>query len=509
MKSINRRTFIRQIGLTTAGIALGENLSAMQILSQPEDIRVLETSEQKNLAGSLITVSPVDHGEALVNPDMGWTMHFYSNIPGNYGSRLEPSDTLDNFPGLSTVYLRIPWAFVEPEEGRFVWEILDTPAQRWIEMGKKIAIRITATESWMYKATPAWVFDAGAKGYDVDGTVFEPDYDDPVFLEKVENFVRIMGNRYDGNSNVAFVDVGHYGMWGEGHTVLTTPKHGESWGLDVQKKYIDLYLRHFKHTLLCISDDYAGHDLPGERFPIMNYAFSRGVSMRDDSILVQKVPRHWYHSEMAQLFWPSLPVILEHEHYGGSKDKGAWNKDLLLKSIEDYHAAYMSIHWWPDVFLKENEDIIQKINRRMGYRIQLQSLQWPAEVRLGDEFLVQIRLCNAGVTPCYRGGYPCITLKDEKNGVVAVLVDKKIDVKMLGVGEASRAAPYILNSSFRIAPQFSDKINTFSRTCKAGIYNVYFSVGQEDGTPVFELPYTESDGKKRYKMGRITLTDYK
>ena len=41
------------------------------------------------------TVQPEDTGEALVNPGMGWTMHFYSNIPKNYGSKLAPSDTLD------------------------------------------------------------------------------------------------------------------------------------------------------------------------------------------------------------------------------------------------------------------------------------------------------------------------------------------------------------------------------------------------------------------------------
>ena len=32
-----------------------------------------------------VTVNPADTGEALVNPDMGWTMHYYSNIPQNYG----------------------------------------------------------------------------------------------------------------------------------------------------------------------------------------------------------------------------------------------------------------------------------------------------------------------------------------------------------------------------------------------------------------------------------------
>lgn len=45
------------------------------------------------------TIHPTDIGEALVNPGMGWTLHFYSNFIENYGSKLEPSDTLDDWPG--------------------------------------------------------------------------------------------------------------------------------------------------------------------------------------------------------------------------------------------------------------------------------------------------------------------------------------------------------------------------------------------------------------------------
>lgn len=55
------------------------------------------------------------------------------------------------------MYLRIPWSFVEPEEGKFNWEILDTPAQRWIQSGKKVAFRITSTENWTRQGTPQWV----------------------------------------------------------------------------------------------------------------------------------------------------------------------------------------------------------------------------------------------------------------------------------------------------------------------------------------------------------------
>jgi hypothetical protein len=65
----------------------------------------------------------------------------------------------------------------------------------------------------MRSGTLEWVYRVDARYEEVNGFM-EPDYDDPVFLEKVENFVRAMAERYDGDSGTAFVDVGHFGMWG-------------------------------------------------------------------------------------------------------------------------------------------------------------------------------------------------------------------------------------------------------------------------------------------------------
>lgn len=56
-----------------------------------------------------VTVHPDDSGEALVNPGMGWTLHFYSNFIENYGSKLEPSDTLDDWPGLRRRRVNSNW----------------------------------------------------------------------------------------------------------------------------------------------------------------------------------------------------------------------------------------------------------------------------------------------------------------------------------------------------------------------------------------------------------------
>jgi hypothetical protein len=229
--------------------------------------------------------------------------------------------------------------------------------------------------------------------------------------------------------------------------------------------------------------------------------------LRDDSIMVQPPPDSWYHAEMAQLFWPSLPVILEHEHYGGSKARKAWSSELLLKSIESYHASYMSIHWWPRILLNENRPVIDQINLRMGYRLQLHSISWPEKVQLGQSFIVSTVWANSGVAPCYKGGYPCITIKDEKGGIVTVLTDTRFNVKDLQVAEPDKAVDKQINSTFTIAPAYKDPIKTFFRGVKPGKFDLYVSIGQKDGTPVYELPYNDNDGFKRYKMGRIEIID--
>ena len=279
-----------------------------------------------------------------------------------------------------------PGPISSPTEGRYNWAILDTPAQRWIAKGKRIALRLTCSENWMTYATPKWVRDAGAKGTfyrygkgrvtEEESGAWDPFYDDPVFIEKLDAFLAAYARRYDGNPNVEFVDVGTYGLWGEGHTHASSRQDS----FELQKLHIDLHLKHFKKTLLCISDDFAGHNKPGERFPITDYALSKGVTIRDDSIMVQPPPRSWYHAEMAQAFWPRLPVILEHEHYGGSKQRGAWKPELWLKSVEDYHASFMSIHGWPRELLSENREIIDRINLRIGYRLLPVSVTWPRTV---------------------------------------------------------------------------------------------------------------------------------
>jgi hypothetical protein len=210
---------------------------------------------------------------------------------------------------------------------------------------------------------------------------------------------------------------------------------------------------------------------------------------------------------MAQQFWPTLPVILEHEHYGGAVKRGSWDKDLFLKSVEDYHGSYMSIHWWPRILLEENREVIDKINLRLGYRLQLNEIKWPEKVNIGERFVISSEWRNAGVAPCYRGGFPCFTIKDEKGGIISVLVDEQINVRELQTGAPQDNHSKKIISEFTIGSQFKDTVKTFARNVQSGIFEMYVSVGNADGTPVYELPYSGNDGFKRYKMGQIEIKE--
>jgi hypothetical protein len=461
-----------------------------------------------------VVVRPADTGAALVNPQMGWAFHHYDNNIERYGLDLEPSDTVDDFPGGSVIYLRLAWSFIEPEEGKFNWSLVDIPAQRWIDKGFQVAFRFSCAESAANQphATPEWVRKAGAKGYqftprkgiDPNSPMWEPDYDDPIFLQKLDNFLAAAAARYDGNPEVAFIDVGSFGVWGEGHTHATTAL---PYNARTVKRHLDLHKKHFKRTLLAANDDFSNQ---GRGLEVLQYARELGMTLRDDSILVNCGPLAYHHAYVADLFWPHLPVVLEMEHYGPSVKRGCWEDgSLFLKAIEDYRAAYATVHWYPREFYEKNKKLVHDINMRLGYRLQLLEASWPSRLSRRDALAIGYQWRNAGVAPCYPGGHPTITLKDAKGGIAGVFVDEDFDLRTLPVGPPGKALP--LGRQQKASSQADRPLLSFAlppaQILKPGDYDLFISVGTRTGTPKLALPLPADDGHRRYRLGRITLVD--
>lgn len=460
-----------------------------------------------------MTVTPRDTGVALDNPGMGWILYYYDHHLARYGSRLQAHDTVDEFPGVTTVYMAVPWSFLEPREGRYEWSLLDTPAQRWISRGKRLALRFPCCEPFYEFATPAWVRDAGAVFHRFEPTArtrrwmrecldadtpdccWAPDYSDPIFLEKHGRFLAAAAERYDGNPSVAFIDVGSFGTWGEGHTYLSC---GRRYDVAVKRAHLEMYARSFRRTLLVAGDDLLkdeGRDSP----ELVERAVTLGMSLRDDSVLVDNVGRAAESEEMAGRFWPRAPVILEPAHYGQAVTW--WNTwgdgRLYVESVERYHASYAGVHWWPREFLAENRAMIERMNRRLGYRIQLTRTSWPARIGPGEPWTWSCTWRNAGVAPCLAGGHPSLTLTDARGGIAAVLVDPGLDVRDLPAGGPGREGEPVTRDVLFHLPMVP--------AVAPGRYSVLVSVGARDGTPRLALPLEGDDGQRRYRLGEMEV----
>ncbi len=424
-------------------------------------------SATATFAQKLFTVNPRDNRTGLLNPDMGWYIHYYDNTLSQYGSRLAKGDVLNNWPGMTTCYFRLDWSDLEPQRHQYRWGLIDSVASYWISAGKKIAFRVCAKESDSNNlATPAWV-----------GTGYAPG--DPVFLAALEDFLRAYGTRYDGKPYVAYIDVGTIGIWGEGWDE-------PSW--EAKKAAIDLHRKYFPNTLLVINDDYGRQ--------AVDYARSLGFTIRNDSYMITR-PWCTIHSDWYDPFWPNVPTIVETDHYGPCLERGSWSLACYLEMVESTHASWCDVHGWPDDFFAAQRQLIDSVNLRLGYRLQVTQAKWQQNVAINQEtsdFYLNWR--NAAVALCYNGGFPAITLKNSDGLVVVTAVDTLFDVKKLQPGDKKNLGPIVCDTVRAKLPA----------TIADGQYHVFVSVGSKDGTPVYALPYDNNDGNKRYLLGTMTIS---
>ena len=478
-----------------------------------------------------VTVRPETTREALVNPGMGWVYYHYDNSNWNYGADTAPGDTLDWFPGVSTVYFRLPWSDLEPDEGDFRWDVIDSVAQPWIAAGKQIAFRFTCNETGYEWAVPKWLPKASCKGQfrhvTKDGKVgkrlWEPEWDDPVFLEKYGNFLAAAAKKWNGNPSVAFIDVGSFGMWGEGHTGYTSkvlPKRTRELAI----LHAKLLKRHFPDTPIVISDDVAGSWSTAEDDPCMQTMREFGIGLRDDSIMVAKRPHQWFHGGWARKFAAAgLPVVIESRHFFVEKGTPCWYEGGLYDSTVAYQASFQGIHWWPIEFLRHHRAEVERVNLRLGYRFVLKEASWPRVVKVGERCEVTATWTNAGVAAPREEVLAAWTLLDAKGVVAWTSVVDAFDFRRLQPTLEDGERPETVTARVRFGWDwpYSGNVHsgaevhhdgTVSRhgpkvpTIAPGEYDLCISLGRPDGTPRIALPLEGKIGKtRRYRLGRIEL----
>ncbi|MBW4890070.1 DUF4832 domain-containing protein [Mucilaginibacter sp. HMF5004] len=363
------------------------------------------STQSYNADSTTLTVYPTESTELITNPGKGFVQ--YWDFDGTYADQI------------STGYSRYDWSDIEPQQGVFNWSLIDSEIQKFKAAGKKFAFgvmcantaRSMSTPDKGKYVTPKWVFTAGAKSRTIQTTYWEtnqlftqviPVWTDAIFLAKLNQFITILGQRYNGSKDIAFIDIRSYGNWGEQHTyeingVALTAKQ-------LLTQHLQVYKTAFPNTQLITpwgTTDYNGD---------YDWAVQNGIGIRSDGIF-----KYSNGSECTRAAGKA-PAIFEYTaNYAWITSEGYWSPDTLNKYIEIGKPSY--IQFDPEMYTA-NKDLYTQVANRVGYHFVLKSVSLPAAIKNGSPYIIQTEVLNKGVTNIYQSCYPAIALLDGAGNVV-------------------------------------------------------------------------------------------
>ncbi len=306
---------------------------------------------------------------------------------------------------ISIVYYRTDWEMMEPKEGQYNWEYIDSKLTDCVNRGKKFAIGIACANSSTpnRNVTPQWVFDAGAKYYkSAVSNQKIPVWTDEIFLEKLDNFITAFGERYNGNKNIAFIDIRSYGNWGEQHLSIIggeeiTPEQ-------LKNLYIKPYIDAFPDTLLV-------NPYGTEKYnEIYEWAIEQGVTIRRDGIF------EYSDGSECLMAYGQLPTIYEYTYdYNDLVDKKLWNQENLIKYIENGKPSYLEVQ---PIMYEENKELFDMLANKIGYYFRFTEAEFTNTIEVDSSNNISLKFINEGVAPLYEDCTVYIGLLDENYNLV-------------------------------------------------------------------------------------------
>jgi hypothetical protein len=367
---------------------------------------------QVNAQTKSVVVRPKEISDVLVNPGMGITtfQRFNGqalNPPLKWSevgpvTKLPQANPRPDFPGASIAYCRWYWDAIEPEHGKFRWDIIDLAIKEAREHGQRLAIRLMPYDEAGHSPIPRWYQESGArranKPTDKDGKIWQPDFSDPLYLKYWGELVAEAGKRYDGNPVLDSVDISSVGYWGEGWSPYMPP-------LPDQKALIDIWIAAFPHTELLMNFDEP---------EALAYGASQGAGWRLDCLgdMRTSSANKYFEPEMLDIYpqqvvrtgiqnvWQHHAVSLETCGTPSSWKRDGYDVTYILEQALRWHITSLNVKSSPipAEWKKQFEDF----QRQMGYRFILRRLEYPKVAQAGAEMPVHMWWLNAGVAPIYR-----------------------------------------------------------------------------------------------------------
>ena len=361
-------------------------------------------------------VRPAESFEWLPNPHKGTTTFQRFNgdplYPGLQWSDKEgpiefgpvpPSLHNPRYPDTTMSYCRWIWSVIEPEKGRFRWDIIDGALRTAAERGQTLQVRI---QPYIGNDMPEWYWKMGGTplvAADFREGRVEPDHNNPAYLAHWADFLRAFAARYDGHGAMESFDCAYGGACGE---------CGGNSSDETAEALMDVYLDAFKKTPLILMLGTHGATYAAAKDKTLGwradcYGDLRTLGRRPEEVPAGLNWKHMYDAYPMEIFtngvagrWRTAPVTLETCWTVGHWYKEGWDIDWIIEHGLKYH---LSVFMPKSSYIPEAwKDKIDAFNRRMGYRFVLRQMNIPLEAARGSEVDFAAWIDNVGVAPIYR-----------------------------------------------------------------------------------------------------------
>jgi len=455
-----------------------------------------------------IVVEPQEDKTGIVkNPAMGWVM--YVDAFGSFPDGSQYWDRQAKYARFASIlYIRAPWSQFEPRQGQYAWEndgnykdLIEGATNR----GLRLAFRVYIDSRDSYRqATPEYVRDAGARGYDSDG--WTPYLDDDVFQQKFEDFIEAFGDEYDDPSRVDFIDGNGMGWWGEGHHL----GFQNSGNLNSVFDWLcRTYARNFQHVLLGVQ--YQQHSWGWSNLD--NVAIGRyDYVMRRDSLACEEWFQQWEKDRIRDRF-PEVPFYAENCYHSLGSSESWWRGDgydslrELFRAVMDdalyCHANTLDLRIPSDTekWMNNAMDMVQEFIEKGGYRLVPTRITYPSRMRRGQSITISHRWKNTavGVLPNHNQRW------NYKYKVAFALLDPA-DQKVAALVTDDTAEP----SQWIQGGEYSYQFSTSFASAGAGAYKLCLAIvdGTKADSPGINLAVSgEKTANGWLVLGDIAVTN--
>lgn len=357
-----------------------------------------------------IIYKPKISNEVLINPFMGWAPD------AKYKDYIQPH---------SLVYANLYWSDLEPSKGNYDFKNIEEKFNfdYWKSKNIKMIIRIVLDypnkENSMQ--IPKWLYDeidGDGVWYDISyGKGFSPNYENKTLIYYHEKLIKALGERYNSSSEIAFIELGSIGHWGEWHTYeddkikLKFPDESSA------NEYVKPYLQYFPNKIMMMRRPFK--IAKQNNFGLFNDMI--GDKNSTDKFL------YWvnngYYNELLKTdepemkdFWKSAPSGGEFAY--GDQNINYFKKfsiEAIIDQLKSLHTTFIGPNCPADKDNKYKESYDRILNT-IGYKFVIEESKY-FKSNFTNKINIKLKIKNKGIAPFYFNWPVEFVLIDKENNI--------------------------------------------------------------------------------------------